>query len=128
MPGQEGSVGVKVSRSVSTPVVTAQGERLVSHAGVGMLAETADLAGLTAGISRLFAGHGHVWRAHDPGVSLVQAAASIANGMTNVSGVGQFVASRPTVFVDAATVSTIGHTVFTFGEELMSAGLDSVMW
>ena len=67
-------------------------------------------------------------RAYEPGASLVQAAASIANGMTNVSGVGQFVASRPTVFVDAATVSTIGHTVFTFGEELMSAGLDSVMW
>ena len=56
-------MGVKVSRSVSTPVVTAQGERLVSHAGVGMLAETADLWGLTAGISRLFTGHGHVWRA-----------------------------------------------------------------
>ena len=108
-------------------MVTAQGERLVSHAGVGMLAETADLSGLTAGISGLFGGHGHVWRAHEPGVSVVQAAASIANGMTNVSGVGQFVMSRPTVFVGAATVSTMRRTVFTFGEELMSAGLDSVM-
>lgn len=120
-------MGVKVSRSVSTPVVTALGEGLVSHAGVGMLAEIADLSGLTAGISGLFGGHGHVWRAHEPGVSVVQAAASIANGMTNVSGVGQFVVSRPTVFVGAATVSTMRRTVFSFGEELMSAGLDSVM-
>ena len=58
---------------------------------------------------------------------MVQAAASIANGMTNVSGVRQFVMSRPTVFVGAATVSTMRRTVFMFGEELMSAGLDSVM-
>ena len=118
---------VKVSRSVTTPVVTALGERLVSHAGVGMLAETADLSGLTAGISRLFGGHGHCWRAHDPGVSVVQAAAAIADGMTNVSAVGQFVVSRPTVFNRAAAVSTIRRTVFMFGEELMSAGLDGVM-
>lgn len=127
MPVQEGSLKVNDSRSTSTPVVTAQGERLVSHAGVGMLGETADLAGLTAGISRLFGGHGHVWRAHDPGVSVVQAATSIADGMTNVSSVGQFVTSRPTVFVDAASVSTIRRTVFRFGGELMSAGLDAVM-
>lgn len=118
---------VKVSRSVSTPVVTAQGERLVSHAGVGMLAEVADRSGLTGGISRLFGGHGHVWRDHDPGVSVVQAAASIADGMTNVSAVGQFVTSRRAVFVNTASVSTIRRTVFTFGEELMSAGVDQVM-
>lgn len=118
---------VKVSRSVSTPVVTAQGERLVSHAGVGMLAEVADRSGLTGGISRLFGGHGHVWRDHDPGVSVVQAAASIADGMTSVSAVGQFVTSRRAVFVNTASVSTIRRTVFTFGEELMSAGVDQVM-
>jgi len=120
-------VKVKVSRSVTAPVVTALGERLVSHAGVGMLAETADLAGLTGGISRLFGGHGHVWRDHDPGVSVVQAAVSVADGMTNISAVGQFVASRGAVFVNPASVSTTRRTVFTFGEELMSAGLDAVM-
>ena len=58
---------VNGSRSVAAPVVTALGERLVSHAGVGMLAEAADRSGLTGGISRLFGGHGHVWRDHDPG-------------------------------------------------------------
>ena len=58
---------------------------------------------------------------------MVQAGASIADGMTNVSAVGQFVTSRPAVFVNPASVSTIRRTVFTFGEDLMSAGLDAVM-
>jgi hypothetical protein len=46
-------------RSTTTPVVTADGERLVSHAGVGMLAEVADLSGLTGGLFGLFARQGH---------------------------------------------------------------------
>jgi hypothetical protein len=37
-------VKVQVSRSVLTPQVTALGERLVTHAGLGMLAEVADWA------------------------------------------------------------------------------------
>ena len=49
---------VNVTRSVAVPAVTAAGERLVSHAGVGMLAEVADLSGLTAGLSCLFARQG----------------------------------------------------------------------
>ncbi len=39
LAGQEGSVKVNDSRAAAVPAVTAQGERLVSHAGVGMLAE-----------------------------------------------------------------------------------------
>ena len=42
---------VKGTRSVAVPVVTANGVRLVSHAGVGMLAELADLSGLTGGLT-----------------------------------------------------------------------------
>ena len=49
---------VQSSRSTTVPVVTADGERLVSHAGVGMLAEVADLSGLTAGLCGLFARQG----------------------------------------------------------------------
>jgi len=45
---------VQVNRSVSTPVVTTKGERLVSHGGVGMLAEVADLSGLTDGLTAVF--------------------------------------------------------------------------
>src|SRR3954454_2924317 len=108
LPGQEGSVKVQSSRSATAPMVTAQGERLVSHAGVGMLAEVADLSGLTGGLSGVFArpgvrGRGAArwgwpggwgglsprqgvrWRHHPPGVTLARAAAAIADGMANVT-------------------------------------------
>jgi hypothetical protein len=55
-------VKVQVSRSVLTPQVTALGERLVTHAGLGMLAEVADLSGLTSGLNAMFAVDGHRWR------------------------------------------------------------------
>jgi hypothetical protein len=63
-------VKVHVSGSATAPMVTAQGERLVSHAGVGMLAEVADLSGLTGGLTALFARQGVRWRRHPPGVTL----------------------------------------------------------
>lgn len=115
------------SRSVAVPVVTAQGERLVSHAGVGMLAETADLSGLTAGLSGLFARRGHRWRAHAPGVTLVRAAAAVADGMANMSEVGLFCSSRRAVFARPAAPSTLRRAVFAFGGELMAPGLDGVL-
>src|SRR4051794_41792491 len=87
-------------------MVTANGERLVSHAGVGMLAEVADLSGLTAGLSGLFARHGHRWRRHPPGVTLARAAAAIADGMTNVSEVSLFCSSRRMIFTTPAALST----------------------
>ena len=85
---------VHVSRSSSVPMVTAEGEHLVSLAGVGMLSEAADLSSLTAGLSGLFRAQGHVWRRHAPGVTLVRAAAAIADGMRNISSVSLFCSSR----------------------------------
>jgi len=46
-------VEVHDSRCASVPVVTTLGERLVSHAGTGMLAEIADLSGLRSELSGL---------------------------------------------------------------------------
>src|SRR5215213_1484927 len=109
------------------PVVTADGERLVSHAGVGMLAEVADLSGLTAGLSGLFARHGLAWRRHAPGVTLARAAAAIADGMSNVSEVGLFCSSRRAIFARPAALSTLRRTVFALGGELMTPGLDRVL-
>jgi hypothetical protein len=109
------------------PVVTADGERLVSHAGVGMLAEVADLSGLTAGLCALFARHGHRWRRHPPGVTLARAAAAVADGMSNVSTVGLFCASRPAIFESPAAVSTLRRAIFALGGELMTPGLDAVL-
>jgi hypothetical protein len=120
-------VKVQSSRSTTTPKVTADGERLLSHAGVGMLGEVADLSGLTGGLSGLFARQGHRWRRHAPGVTLARAAAAIADGMSNVSTVGLFCASRPVIFESPAAVSTLRRTVFALGDELMTPGLDRVL-
>jgi hypothetical protein len=120
-------VKVKGNRSVASPLVTAQGERLVSHAGTGLLAEVADLSGLTGGLTGLFGARGLRWRRHPPGVTLVRAAAGIADGMKNISTVGLFCSSRPELFATPAAVSTLRRTVFALGEELMTPGLDRVL-
>jgi hypothetical protein len=48
---QEDTQMVKPTATVGTVVVTADGEGLVSHAGVALLVELADRAGLTSGLS-----------------------------------------------------------------------------
>lgn len=118
---------VQDSRSVAVPTVTAQGERLVSHAGVGILGEVADLSGLTAGLTRLFRSQGHLWRRHAPGVTLVRTAAAIADGMRNISTVSLFCSSRPAIFARPGSRSTTRRAVFALGGELMCPGLDRVL-
>ena len=92
-----------------------------------MLAEIADLSGLTAGLSGMIRAGGHLPRRHDPGVTLVRAAVAIADGMTNISMVDMFCRSRPQIFERASSRSTLARTVFAFGDELMPARLDSVV-
>jgi hypothetical protein len=120
-------VKVKSSRSVSRPQVTTRGARLVSHAGLGMLAEVADMSGLTAGLNAMFVREGCQWRRHPPGVTLIRAAAAIADGMTNLSQVASLCRSRPLMFEQASSLSTLSRTVFTLGNELMTPRLDTVL-
>ena len=118
---------MQVIRSVTRPKVMADGERLVTHGGSSMLAEIADLAGLTAGLSGMIRSGGYQPRRHDPGVTLVRAAVAIADGMSNVSMVDMFCRSRPQLFERTSSRSTLARTVFAFGDELMPARLDSVL-
>jgi Transposase DDE domain group 1 len=108
-------------------VLTTRGARLVSHAGLGMLAEVADLSGLTAGLNSMFVREGCQWRRHPPGVTLIRAAAAIADGMTNLSQVASLCRSRPLMFQRASSLSTLSRTVFTLGNELMTPRLDTVL-
>ena len=52
---------------VGTVEVTADGEGLVSHAGVGLLAELSDRTGLIAALSNVLTGTRERRSAHDPG-------------------------------------------------------------
>jgi hypothetical protein len=58
---------VKPTTRLETVEVTADGEGLVSHAGVALLVELADRVGLTDAISAALAGTRERRSAHDPG-------------------------------------------------------------
>jgi hypothetical protein len=68
--------------------VSADGQGVVSHAGVGMLREVADLSGLskqvTAGLADTYDGP---W-IHAPGDVFADLAAAVADGADCVDGVG----------------------------------------
>jgi hypothetical protein len=65
--GQEDTQLVKPTARFGTVEVTADGEGLVSHAGVALLVELADRVGLTAALSEALAASRERRSAHDPG-------------------------------------------------------------
>jgi len=116
---------VKAIRSVLRPQVTTDGAGLVSHAGAGVLAELADRAGVTGGLTGLLARHGHRWRVHEPGVTLVQTATAIADGARRVAGVDSVRQSG--LFPGVASYSTVWRSIFKLGGELESTGVHAVL-
>ncbi len=82
------------TRLVRPRSVTADGQGLVSHAGIAWLAETADLAGLTVGLSTARAGVEH--QSNDPGRTLVHMVLALGDGATCLSELaGLWSPSRP---------------------------------
>jgi hypothetical protein len=82
---QEDTQLVKPAARLGTVEVTADGEGLVSHAGVALLVELADRVGLTAALSGAFAGTRERRSAHDPGRVLRDVAVMLADGGDCVS-------------------------------------------
>jgi Transposase DDE domain group 1 len=71
---------VNATARLQTVEVTADGEGLVSHAGVVLLVELADRLGVTAALSRALAGTRERRSAHDPGRVLRDVAVMLADG------------------------------------------------
>jgi len=71
---------VKPTTRVGTVEVTADGEGLVSHAGMGLLAELSDRTGLTAALSDALTGTRERHSAHDPGWVLRDVAVMLGDG------------------------------------------------
>jgi hypothetical protein len=71
---------VKPAARLRTVEVTADGEGLVSHAGVALLVELADRVGLTAALSGALAESRERRSAHDPGRVLRDVAVMLADG------------------------------------------------
>jgi len=65
---------------LETIEVTADGEGLISHAGVALLVELADRVGLTGALSAAFAATRERRSAHDPGRVLRDVAVMLADG------------------------------------------------
>ena len=94
--------GSKVAGRVK---VSADGTGVVSHAGVAILRELADLTGLSAQVSDVLADtYRGPWR-HDPGRVFTDIAAAVADGADCVSGIGSL-ADRRDQHAPVASVTT----------------------
>jgi len=92
--------------------VTGDGVGLVSRAGLEWLAETADLAGLTAGLSAAMAGV--AGRRHDPGRTLAQVVLALADGATCLSDLA-VLRNQPAMFGPVASEATVWRTFDRIG-------------
>jgi hypothetical protein len=68
--------------------ISADGDGVVSHAGVGLLREMADLSGLTRQVSAVLADTYRGPWLHDPGRVFTDLAGAVADGADCVSGIG----------------------------------------
>ncbi len=98
------------TRSVRRPVVTADGQNLVSHAGASLLSELADRTGLTAAMSEAMADCGISWHTHDPGVVLTHLAVAIADGADCLSDLAAM-REQSELYGDVASVTTAWRAV-----------------
>jgi Transposase DDE domain group 1 len=99
-------------RLVRPRTVTADGDGLVTHAGVVWLGEVADRSGLTSGLCR--ATRRLARRRHDPGVTLAQMIVALADGATCVSDLAAL-RDQPALFGPAASHPTTWRTFANFG-------------
>lgn len=105
------------SRLIRPRTVTGDGDGLVSHAGVGWLAETADLSGLTTGLSAAMVRVPQ--RRHDAGRTLAQVVLALADGATCLSDIAGL-RSQPAMFGEVASDATVWRTFNHVGPRELS--------
>ena len=88
--------------AVSRVKVSADGHGVVSHAGIWMLRELADLTGLSAQVTAVLADTYRGPWIHDPGSMFADLAAAVAGGADCIDGVGQRCGDREHVVGPAA--------------------------
>ncbi|VBA60736.1 hypothetical protein LAUMK191_05659 [Mycobacterium attenuatum] len=89
---------MRSSAAVSRVKVSAGGRGVVSHAGMGLLRESADLAGLSAQLTAVLADTYKGPWLHAPGAVLPDLAAAVADGADCIDGVGRLRGDRTHVF------------------------------
>ncbi|MGH3421713.1 MAG: IS1380 family transposase, partial [Streptosporangiaceae bacterium] len=99
------------SAAVCRVKVSADGHGVVSHAGVGMLREVADLTGLSSQVTAALADTYRGPWMHAPGQVFADLAAAVADGADSVDGVGQLWGDRQHVFGPVASTTTLWRCV-----------------
>lgn len=91
--------------------VSADGQGVVSHAGMGMLRELADHSGLSAQVTAALADTYRGRWVYAPGEVFSDLAAAVADGADCIDGVGQLCGDREHVFGAKASTTTMWRLV-----------------
>jgi hypothetical protein len=111
---------VKPTSRLGTVEVTADGEGLVSHAGVALLAELADRVGLTAALSDSLSATRERRSRHDPGRVVRDLALMLCDGGDCVQDL-QALRGQETLFGPVASETTAHRVLKSIDEELLDA-------
>ncbi len=107
----EGTSQVKNIAVTPRVKVSADGHGVVSHAGMGMLRELADLTGLSTQVTAALADTYRGPWVYAPGEVFADLAAAVADGADCIDGVGQLCADREHVFGAKASTTTMWRCV-----------------
>lgn len=91
--------------------VSADGRGVVSHAGMGLLRELAEVTGLSAQVTSVLADTYKGPWIHAPGAVFADLAAAVADGADCIDGVGQLCGDREHVFGAKASTTTMWRLV-----------------
>lgn len=91
--------------------VSADGHGVVSHAGVAMLRELADLTGLSSQVTAALADTYKGPWVHAPGDGFADLVAAVAGGADCVDGVGQLLGDREQVFGPVGSTTTLWRLI-----------------
>ena len=119
----EGTSQVKNIAVARRVKVSADGHGVVSHAGMGMLRELADLTGLSAQVTAALADTYRGPWVYAPGEVFADLAAAVADGADCIDGVGQLGGDREHVLGAKASTTTMWRLV---DERLDAAHLPGV--
>ncbi|HUA71883.1 MAG TPA: IS1380 family transposase [Solirubrobacteraceae bacterium] len=117
---QEDTQLVKPKARLGTVEVTADGEGLVSHAGIALLAELADRSGLTGALSEALAVTRERRSANDPGQMLVDVAVMLADGGDCVTDLDAY-RGQERLFGARASETTTHRVLKSIDEQLLGA-------
>ena len=102
---------MKGSAAVCSVKVSADGHGVVSHAGMGLLRELADLTGLSEQVTAALADTYQGPWTYAPGDLFADLVAAVADGADCVDGVGQLWGDREQVFGEVASTTTLWRLV-----------------